>query len=105
GGVYSQLTFIADQGNAQANHLSTGSIPYGKADLLLGVDILEAARATDPREGFRVAHKDRTAAVLNLHKQPTVYTLLGKDDFDPEELREEIYNFCRPELSYSKNLS
>src|SRR5439155_9186862 len=87
------------------SYFTTGAIPYGKADLLLGVDILEAARATDPRENFRVAHKDRTAAVLNLHKQPTVYTLLGKDDFDPEELREEIYNFCRPELSYAKNLS
>jgi indolepyruvate ferredoxin oxidoreductase len=84
---------------------TTGSIPYGKADLLLGVDILEAARATDPREQFRVAHKNRTCAVLNLHKQPTVYALLGKDDFDPEELREEIYNHCRPEHSYSKNLS
>ncbi len=101
GGVYSQLTFVND---AQA-HATTGSIPYGKADLLLGVDILEAVRATDPREQFRVAHKDRTAAVLNLHKQPTVYNLLGRDDFDPEALREEIYNCCRADLSYAKNLS
>ena len=31
------------------------SIPYGQADLLLGIDILEAARAVDPREQFRVA--------------------------------------------------
>lgn len=105
GGVYSQLTFVADQGNARANHLSTGSIPYGKADLLLGIDILEAVRATDPREQFRVAHKSNTAAVLNLHKQPTVFTLLGKDDFEPEELKDEIYNHCKPELSYAKNLS
>jgi hypothetical protein len=35
----------------------TGSIPYGKADLLLGIDILEAARAIDPREQFRVASR------------------------------------------------
>ena len=33
--------------------------------------------------------------MLNLHKQPTVYTLLGRDDFDPEELREEIFDHCR----------
>src|SRR5206468_3515520 len=99
--VYSQLTFVNDSVSSPM----TGSIPYGKADLLLGVDVLEAARATDPREQFRVAHKNRTCAVLNLHKQPTVYTLLGKDDFDPEALREEIYNHCRPEHSYSKNLS
>jgi len=84
---------------------TTGSIPYGKADLLLGVDILEAARATDPREQFRVAHKDRTCSVLNLHKQPTVYTLLGKDDFNPDELRDEIYAHSRVEHSYAKNLS
>ncbi len=43
--------------------------------------------------------------MLNLHKQPTVFTLLGKDDFDPEELREEVFKHCRPELSYAKNLS
>jgi indolepyruvate ferredoxin oxidoreductase len=48
-----------------------GSIPYGRADLLLGIDILEAARAIDPREQFRVASPDRTATVLNLYKQPT----------------------------------
>ena len=84
---------------------TTGSIPYGKADLLLGVDILEATRATDPREQFRVAHKNRTCAVVNLHKQPTVYTLLGRDDFDPEELKDEIFAHCRPDHSYAKNLS
>jgi indolepyruvate ferredoxin oxidoreductase len=134
GGVYSQLTFVKDEAqrhegtearreNASdasssssclsasvppclsAPYPTTGSIPYGKADLLLGVDILEAARATDPREQFRVAHKDRTCSVLNLHKQATVYTLLGKDDFSPEELREEIYNHSRIEHCYAKNLS
>jgi indolepyruvate ferredoxin oxidoreductase len=84
---------------------TTGMIPYGRADLLLGIDILEAARATDPREGFRIAAKDRTCAVLNLHKQPTVYTLLGKQDFDPEKLRDLIYEQCREEHSYAKNLA
>src|SRR5256714_7990954 len=109
GGVYSQMTFVNDAASERSEGADvppvTGSIPYGKADLLLGVDILEAARPTDPREQFRVAHKNHTAAVLNLHKQPTVYTLLGKDDFDPEELRAEIYAHCREDLSYSKNLS
>ena len=37
--------------------------------------------------------------MLNLHKQSTVYMLLGRDDFDPEKLREEIYRMrCRAEL-------
>jgi indolepyruvate ferredoxin oxidoreductase len=135
GGVYGQMTFVVDQANVQRSTLNaqrsseeqtsgnssaedinrdvscfpsfatTGAIPYGKADLLLGVDILEAARALDPREQFRVAHKDRTAAVLNEYKQPTVLTLLGRHDFDPAALRQEIYDNCRQDLSFSRNLS
>jgi indolepyruvate ferredoxin oxidoreductase len=84
---------------------TTGHIPYGRADLLLGVDILEAARAIDPREEFRVASSDYTAAVLNTYKQPTVYTLLGKNDFDPDALREEILEHCKPDSSFARNLS
>ena len=63
---------------------------------------MEAARAIDPRESFRVASKDRTCAVLNTHKQPTVYTLLGTQDFDPEKLREQIFSHCREDYSYAK---
>jgi indolepyruvate ferredoxin oxidoreductase len=134
GGVYGQITYVKDEDgmssgtgdspvratqHGQVAHATpdvpvssdgvvyptTGNIPYGKADLLLGIDILEATRATDPREQFRVASKGQTAAVLNMHKQPTVYGLLGRDDFEPEELREEIYNHCRGDVSFAKNLS
>ena len=87
------------------HYSTTGMIPYGKADLLMGIDILEAARAIDPRENFRIAASDRTCAVLNMYRQPTVYTLLGKDDFDPEALREEIFEHCQPEHSFAKDLS
>jgi len=111
GGVYSQITFIKDSGvvasatTSPDEMISTGNIPYGKADLLLGIDILEAARALDPRENFRVASKDRTAAVVNLYKQPTINLLLGKQDFDPEGLRELIFDHCRADLSFGKDLS
>jgi indolepyruvate ferredoxin oxidoreductase len=109
GGVYAQLTFVKSDVNNDHNPDDvpkvTASIPYGKADLLLGVDVLEAARAIDPREQFRVASAERTAAVLNLHKQNTVFALLGKDDFDPDALRQEIYDSCREDLSFAKNLS
>ena len=88
-----------------ATYATTGAIPYGRADLLMGVDILEAARAIDPREQFRVAHKDRTAAVLNTHKQATVATLLGKSDVDPDGLKDQIYAGCREDLSFARNLS
>ena len=63
------------------------------------------ARAIDPREQFRVAAADRTATVLNLYRQPTVYTLLGQQDFEPEKLRDEIFAHARPEHSFAKNLS
>src|SRR6266850_2485702 len=81
GGVFSQITFVNEgsgqdgRATEQAEYPTTGSIPYGRANLLLGIDILEAARATDAKAQFRVASRDYTAAVLNMHKQPTVYTL------------------------------
>jgi indolepyruvate ferredoxin oxidoreductase len=106
GGVFAQITFVSPtRKGAPELFPITGSIPYGKADLLLGIDVLEAARAIDPREQFRVASPQHTAAVLNLHKQPTVYALLGKDDFDPEKLREQIFDQCNPQHSFAANLS
>ncbi len=111
GGVFAQITFIKESGSGQGMSspnsavATTASIPYGRADLLLGIDILEAARAIDPREQFRVASKDHTAAVLNLHKQNTVYNLLGKDNFSPEQLRDEVLEHCNAEWSYAKNLA
>jgi indolepyruvate ferredoxin oxidoreductase len=125
GGVYSQITFVNDDSaritgvspvseleNARhgrdardTSYPTTGSIPYGRADLLLAIDVLEGVRAIDPREQFRVAAKDRTCSVVNLHKQPTVYTLLGKSDFDPNKLKDEIFSHGREEHSYAKNLS
>jgi indolepyruvate ferredoxin oxidoreductase len=103
GGVFSQITFINAENESAAP--VTGSIPYGKADLLLGIDVLEASRAIDPREQFRVASSEHTSAVINMHKQPTVYGLLGKDDFDPEKLRDRIFEQCDPQHSFATNLS
>src|SRR5205085_6207011 len=101
-----QIAWVNDEAGIKENvYPTTGTIPYGRADLLLGIDILEAARAIDPREQFRVASPNRTAAVLNLHKQPTVYALLGRQDFDPAALQEEIFEHVRAEHSYAKNLS
>jgi indolepyruvate ferredoxin oxidoreductase len=118
GGVYSQITFVKDDESSLERrqhgrdardtgdaYPTTGQIPYGRADLLLAVDVLEGIRAIDPRENFRIANPERTAAVVNLHKQPTIYTLLGKQDFEPERLKDEIFTHCREDLSYSKNLS
>lgn len=44
----------------------TARIPYGRADLLLGLDRAEALRAIDPAGSLRVANVDHTLAVINL---------------------------------------
>jgi indolepyruvate ferredoxin oxidoreductase len=124
GGVYSQITWMRerrDEGrgtrdksveadavvtrHSSLDTLPTGLIPYGKANLLLGIDILEAARAVDPREQFRIATPEHTSAVLNTHKQPTVSVLLGKNDFDVTKLRERIAEHCDRSHLYARNLS
>ena len=131
GGVFSQITFIKQGGSSPASSSSssplgevgrgsasqkvvdvpvpsiqtTAAIPFGQADVLMGIDALEAARAVDPRDVFRIATKDRTAAVVNTYKQATIETLLGRADFDPEALREGILKSCRAEWSYANDLS
>jgi indolepyruvate ferredoxin oxidoreductase len=113
GGVYSQITWIKQEGQHPSSRGAasqpapatvapvvavSGSIPYGQCDLIIGVDILEAAQ-------FRIAMPSKTAAVLNLFKQPTVSHLIGKQDFDPNRLRDRIAEHCDASRIYSKNLS
>jgi indolepyruvate ferredoxin oxidoreductase len=81
GGVYSQVVFCTEEAGAVSQ-----IVPYGKADLLLGVDILEAARACDPEGNIRVASPDRTATVVNTDTTPTILSLMGRDHFGADEL-------------------
>lgn len=104
GGVYSQVTFVR-RGPLSDQLKGSGLIPYGMADCLIGIDILEAARAVDPREPFRVASPDKTGAVLNTHKQATTTVLLGQKDFDPRQLQEKITAHCNPDNVFARNLS
>jgi indolepyruvate ferredoxin oxidoreductase len=80
GGVYSHIMFLKS-----ATQPISPIIPYGKADLMLGIDILEAARGLDPRGNLRVGGP-RTRAIVNRQKTPTIHTLLGTDDFCVETL-------------------
>jgi len=82
GGVYSHITFL----KPGCNHISP-IIPYGKADLMLGIDILEAARGLDPKGNLRVGGR-KTRAIVNRQKTPTVDALLGADDFCVDTLEE-----------------
>ncbi len=99
GGVVSQVVYSRKPDPA------TAIIPYGKADLIVGVDILEAARTLDPTGRSRIADKSRTAAVLNTDKIQTVAGIMGKEDFEPGELVELIRRYTREDDFLAKNIS
>ena len=98
GGVFSQLVF--------SKKPLDGSpvMPFGKADLLIGVDAVEAARACSPTDFLRAASPKFTHAVVNTGKTATIMTLLGRDDFEPEELAGMIKLQCKPGQFFSFNV-
>lgn len=100
GGVYSMITFVPPEGPYRSN-----LIPYGKADVLLGMDVLEATRALDPAANQRVVGPQRTAVILNTHKTPTILTLLGQDDFDTQQLETVLRQHSRPDAFFSCDVS
>ncbi|MCX6910393.1 MAG: 2-oxoacid:acceptor oxidoreductase family protein, partial [Verrucomicrobia bacterium] len=100
GGVYSQITFKLRGSNHTSN-----IIPYGKADVIIGVDILEAVRSLDPNVPQRVGSPDYTTAIVNTHKQPTIQTLLGRGDFDTAQLEETIRRYTRGDAYFGYNAS
>ena len=99
GGVYSHITFL----KPGCNHVSP-IIPYGKADLMLGIDILEAARGLDPKGNLRVGGP-KTGAILNRQKTPTINTLLGTDDFCVETLEKTIRRYTDASRYFSADVS
>ncbi|MBM3278071.1 MAG: 2-oxoacid:acceptor oxidoreductase family protein [Candidatus Handelsmanbacteria bacterium] len=84
GSVYSHLSFAPDQ------RILSSITPYGGAQLLLGLDLLEAARGLDPRERHKIASPGRTRAIVNTARTPTINTLIGADAFATEEIAARI---------------
>jgi indolepyruvate ferredoxin oxidoreductase len=99
GGVVSQVLFT------HSDRPLTGSITYGKADLLLGVDILEAARILTPNHRVRIVSKEQTAAVINTDKIATISGLMGREDYDPDQLVELIRQHTRDDEFLARNIS
>jgi indolepyruvate ferredoxin oxidoreductase len=99
GGVYSHITFL----KPGCNH-SSPIIPYGKADLMLGIDILEASRGLDPAGNLRVGGP-RTRAIINRQKTPTIHTLLGTDDFCVETLEKVLRQYTDAAGYFSADVS
>ena len=99
GGVFSQVTFTKTAGYASV------LIPYGHADVLIGVDPLEACRSLDPKGNLRVGSPARTSAVINSFKTPTILTLLGKDNFDVREVEATIQRYTRADNYFGLNIA
>ena len=98
GGVYSHIAYTQP-----GVHVSP-MIPHGKADLLLGLDILEAVRGITAQSLFRIASPSRTAAVVNTAKTETISTLVGKDHFDPETLEETLQTHTNADAYFGIDL-
>ncbi len=99
GGVASQVVFNI------THQPVTAILPYGKADLLLGVDVLEAARTLDPAGRTRIADRRRTAAVINTDKIATIAGLMGREDYDPARLEAMIRAHTREDDFLARNIS
>ena len=99
GGVFSQVIFSRSKTPVGM------TIPYGQADLLLGLDALEALRAADARLPFRVLSRTRTAAVINTDKTPTINTLLQTVDYDPHQVHAQIRATTRADAYYGHPIS
>ncbi|HUJ72358.1 MAG TPA: 2-oxoacid:acceptor oxidoreductase family protein [Verrucomicrobiae bacterium] len=99
GGVFSQITFT------KGPHHTSNIIPYGQADLLLGIDPLEAVRSLSPQGNLRVGSPAHTVAVVNAYKTPTILTLLGKDDFSVAELEETLRRYTKSDEYFGLNVA
>ena len=98
GGVYTHIAYT------QPGVHASPVIPYGKADLLLGLDILEAVRGITAQSLFRIASPTRTTAVVNTAKTETISTLIGKDNFDPDALEETLQTHTNADTYFGVDL-
>ena len=98
GSVYSHVSFTKD------NRIISQMTPYGHADLLLGLDILEAVRGIDPNGSGRVVSPECTTAVVETGKRETILSLTGKDDFDPAELEEILKRYTDASTYFGMDL-
>ncbi len=98
GSVYSHVSFAKDE------RVISQLTPYGHANLLLGLDIVEAVRGIDPKGTTRVASPECTTAVVETGKRDTMLTLMGKDDFDISELESTLKRYTKADTYFGMDL-
>ncbi|NKB70547.1 MAG: indolepyruvate ferredoxin oxidoreductase [Candidatus Latescibacteria bacterium] len=98
GSVYSHLSY------APKGTTISPLTPQGQANLLLGLDLLEAARGVDPQGRHQIANTQTTAAVINTAKTPTIDVLIGSDDYDTSDLTQAIRQCTHEEAFFGADL-
>jgi indolepyruvate ferredoxin oxidoreductase len=98
GAVYSHVSF------SKGDRVTSQITPHGHADLLLGLDILEAVRGMDPDGTGRVASPEHTTAVVETGKRETIMTMTGIDDFDTNDLEACIKRYSRADRYFGMDL-
>src|SRR5207244_2427832 len=71
GSVYGHILY-----SKIAGQILAPLVPYGKANLILGIDVLETARGLDPALNMRIASREVSSAIVNIHKTQTVLSLM-----------------------------
>lgn len=100
GGVFSQILFTRENRAPVISPI----IPYGKADLLIGLDSLEAARSMDPKHRYRVVG-EQTTVVINTLITPTVLSMMNQDELDLDIIERPIRDVVAPENYHGVNIS
>ena len=98
GGVYSHVSFC------RSDRVISQLTPYGHADLLLGLDILEAVRGLDPHGTGRVASPQRTTAVVETGKRETILSMIGRDEFDTDNLEDILRQYTDDDTYFGMDL-
>ncbi len=99
GGVYSSVIF------SKKSRVVSPMIPYGKADVILGLDMLEAVRGLDPKVHQSVGSHGRTHTLVNTARTPTIRMLMGMDSFRTEELENILKTYTSPVGYFGANLA
>ncbi|MBI2673000.1 2-oxoacid:acceptor oxidoreductase family protein [Candidatus Woesearchaeota archaeon] len=98
GGVYAQVVFT------KSDDIISPVIPYGKANLLLGLDIIETLRSIEPKQNMCVASKERTSAIINNAQTPTMNMLMGFEEQNIQDLESKIREHTKSNDYFSANL-
>ncbi|MCC6579300.1 MAG: hypothetical protein IT440_02580 [Phycisphaeraceae bacterium] len=103
GGVFGQVLFLKPEpprDDPRRPAILPWTSPlhlHGKTDLILGLDLLEAARCVDAAGPYRAASPARTNAIVCNQMAPTIRQLIGEEPFDLQLPRQTLRRHLHPQ--------